>query len=91
LKYADLGLVTNLPSWSLASTALETVILRKTDKICTLQVTNALSGTPIEKGTGYVYVPRDLVDAYKSASNWSTYANQIRAIEDYPEICGGEA
>lgn len=89
LTYADLGLVTNLPGWSLANTALETVILRKSDKICTLQVTNALSGTPIAKGTGYVYVPKALVDSYKSATNWSTYANQIRAIEDYPDICGG--
>lgn len=91
LKYADLGLVSNLPSWSLANTPLETVILRKADSICTLQTTNALSGTPIAKGTGYVYVPKTLVDSYKTATNWSTYASQIRAIEDYPEICGGEA
>lgn len=90
LEYADLGLVTNLPSWSLANcNVLETVILRKVDKICTLQVTNALSGTPIAKGTGYVYVPSALVEEYKSATNWSTYAEQIRAIEDYPEITGG--
>lgn len=89
LKYADLGLVTNLPGWSLANTALETVILRKSDKICTLQTTNALSGTPIAKGTGCVYVPKALVENYKVATNWSTYANQIRAIEDYPDICGG--
>lgn len=91
LKYADLGIVSNLPSWSLANTPLETVILRKADSICTLQTTNALSGTPIAKGTGYVYVPKTLVDSYKTATNWSTYASQIRAIEDYPEICGGEA
>lgn len=23
------------------------------------------------------------------ATNWSVYADQIRAIEDYPGICGG--
>jgi hypothetical protein len=40
---------------------------------------------------GYIYVPRVLVDSYKSATNWSAYADQIRAIEDYPEICGGDA
>lgn len=89
LKYADLGLVSNLPSWSLANTPLETVILRKADSICILQTTNALSGTPIAKGTGYIYVPKALVDSYKSATNWTTYANQFRAIEDYPEITGG--
>jgi hypothetical protein len=29
-----------------------------------------------------------LVDSYKTATNWSKYATQIRAIEDYPDICG---
>lgn len=47
-----------------------------------------LSGTAIAKGTGYIYVPAALVDTYKAAANWSTYASQIRAIEDYPDICG---
>lgn len=36
--------------------------------------------------SGYIYVPAALVDSYKAASGWSTYANQIRAIEDYPEV-----
>ena len=35
------------------------------------------------------YVPTLLVEAYKSATNWSTYAERILAIEDYPEITGG--
>ena len=26
---------------------------------------------------------------YRRATNWSNYASQFRAIEDYPEICGG--
>jgi hypothetical protein len=34
-------------------------------------------------------VPKSLVDAYKTAENWSTFANQIRAIEDYPEVLEG--
>lgn len=90
LEYADLGLVTNLPSWCLANnTKFVTLVLRKTDAICTLQTTNALSGTPIEKGTGYIYVPAILKNQYVQATNWSTYAAQIRAIEDYPDITGG--
>ena len=32
---------------------------------------------------GYIYVPRNMVDTLKSATNWSTYADQIRALEDY--------
>lgn len=74
---------------------LKTLILRKSDSICTLQHTNAFTGTEIANGTGYIYVPKALLsdeDAtkdYRRATNWSTFASQIRAIEDYPEICGG--
>lgn len=90
LKYVDLGQVTALPSWSVSNcTVLETVVIRKSDKIATLSTTNALANTPIASGTGYIYVPSELIDSYKSATNWSTYANQIRAIEDYPDITGG--
>ena len=32
---------------------------------------------------GYIYVPRNMVDTLKSATNWSVYADQIRALEDY--------
>ena len=49
--------------------------------------TNPFGGsTPLAKGTGYIYVPRALLNDYKTAENWSTYAAQIRAIEDYPEL-----
>ena len=63
--------------------ALTTLILRCTDQICTT------TGTPfarsaIANGTGYIYVPAALVDQYKAS--WTAYANQIRAIEDYPGI-----
>lgn len=68
---------------------LTTLIMRKTDSVATLGGTNVFYGTPIASGTGYIYVPRALVDNYKSATNWSNHANQIRAIEDYPEITGG--
>ena len=70
---------------------LNTVVLRDDTKVCTLVSTNAFTGTPIESGTGYIYVPRALIENYKTASNWSTFADQFRAIEDYPEICGGDS
>jgi hypothetical protein len=44
---------------------------------------------------GYIYVPKALLSDedetmdYRRATNWSTFASQFRAIEDYPEICGG--
>ena len=61
---------------------LTSLILRKTDTICTLS-NNGIANTPIASGTGYIYVPRALVDTYKAATNWSTYANRFRALEDY--------
>ena len=49
-----------------------------------LNNTNAFSGTKIKVGTGAIYVPTELVDSYKSATNWSTYVNQIYPITAYP-------
>jgi len=39
---------------------------------------NIFRNTPIESGTGYIYVTSASVSAYQSA--WSTYTNQIRPI-----------
>lgn len=66
---------------------LVTLIIR-TQVVAKLEKTSAFTDTPIASGTGYVYVPSALVNSYKTATNWSTYANQIRAIEDYPDITG---
>jgi hypothetical protein len=67
--------------------ALKALILRS-PTLCTLGGGNPFQNTPLEKGNGFIYVPKALVEQYKVATNWSTYANQIRAIEDYPEITG---
>lgn len=64
-------------------TALTALILRNTQAVCTLANTNALQNSAIAKGTGYIFVPAGQVTAYKTATNFSTYAEQIRAIEDY--------
>lgn len=62
---------------------LNMLVLRRPMMTCTLSSTNAFTGTPIAQGTGYIYVPRALIETYKAATNWVTYANQFRAIEDY--------
>lgn len=49
-------------------------IKRHQDGIVSLIDTSALGG--ISKAC-LIYVPMDLVDAYKNATNWSTYASQI--------------
>lgn len=58
---------------------LQTVILRKTDSICTLANISAFTNTPLRgynSLTGTVYVPAALISSYQTASNWSTlYSN----------------
>lgn len=43
---------------------------------------NAFEGTPIGNGEGYIYVTDSLVDTYKSKTNWSTFANQIKPLSE---------
>lgn len=80
-----------IPSITFNECPLTTLILRQNTSIIPLEALSGLGPetSPIRQGTGYVYVPSTLVEAYKAADNWSTVANQIRAIEDYPEITGG--
>ena len=60
---------------------LDTVILRS-NSVCVLDG-NAFQGTRIDSrnSDGFVYVPASLVDAYKSATNWSSIASKILPIE----------
>ena len=62
--------------------ALKSVIIRTTSKVCELRNTNAFAGSGIANGTGFVYVPDNLVDSYKTATNWSTYASQIKSLSE---------
>ena len=88
LPKVDFHKVTSLGNFAMAdSPKLVTVIIR-TPTVATMSNTNALGGQ-FKTGAGYIYVPATLVESYKSATNWSTFAEHIRAIEDYPEITGG--
>lgn len=66
--------------------SLEAVIMRSAE-MSTLSHPQTFAGSKVAAGAGYIYVPAALIDTYKAATNWSNYANQFRAIEDYPEIC----
>lgn len=89
LSKVDLGNVTAIYERAFRyCEALETLIIR-TKGFCELIDERTFDDTPIQDGTGYIYVPSAQVAAYKADAVWSTYAAQIRAIEDYPEITGG--
>lgn len=90
LAKVDFGMVDTIGALTFQNCkVLNTVIIRY-NGICTLTNISAFNSTPIKTSdtTGFIYVPSSLVESYKSATNWSTYADKIRAIEDYPDICG---
>lgn len=60
--------------------SLETLIFGGTE-INTIIDTSVLYGTP---ETMSIYVPDNLVDAYKTATNWTTFASRIKSRNDYP-------
>ena len=63
----------------------ETLILSNTVGVVTLK-TSSFSNNPIASGTGYIYVPDELVEDYKVATNWVNYANQIKPLSEYVEV-----
>ena len=69
-------------------TSLVALVIRS-NTVCAMTGPNFIGNTPIVTGTGYIYVPRALLSDddetkdYRRATNWSTYAAQFRALEDY--------
>ena len=87
-------------------THLKALILAGDEAVCTLSNTNSFNYSPIKgyfassisstdnrykRDDGYIYVPRALLEDYKVAPNWSTFAHKFRAIEDYGGLNGIKA
>lgn len=102
LEVIDLPKVTAISSNTFyGCRGLKTLILRNSTLV-TLNSTNAFTtcyrilGTtnsgfnPNGEKCGFIYVPKALLEDYKVATNWSSdsLVTQLRAIEDYPDICG---
>ena len=81
IRTADFGAVTNINRTAFTDcTSFETLIIR-TPSVCVISdISVALRGSKIASGTGYIYVPDNLVDSYKAATNWVALANQIKPI-----------
>ena len=80
---------------------LKALILAGDETVCSLIDQNAFYQTPFaplenqpiannikQKREGYIYVPRALLESYKTTINWSYYADSFRAIEDYGGLEG---
>ena len=61
-----------------------TALILRSNTTCALSNKNAFTGCTKITGTGgYIYVPSSLINTYKTATNWVTYASKFRALEDY--------
>lgn len=95
LKKVDFPLVTFVRTSSLSQCKSLTQLILRSETMATLENSNFLNKCCHFLGTvdttynpngltdGYIYVPRALVNDYKVATNWSVYASQFRALEDY--------
>jgi len=83
LPSVDLPMTTYIDSASFTNCSALTRLILRVERICYLNNINALNNTPIASGTGYIYVPKALIEDYKVATNWTTFASQFRALEDY--------
>ena len=44
--------------------------------------TNMFLGTPIASGNGYIFVPDNLISAYRVATGWKNHADNILGHSD---------
>ena len=89
LTKADFPAVTSIGAYAFYYCSNLNALILRSETMCKLSNKNAFTYTPIKSGTGYIYVPSALLASYQAATNWSTFSAQFRAIEDYPDICGG--
>lgn len=78
LEFLDVASAKTFEDYAVRSCPLKTVILRMSEVCSLLSMTG---NDPL--ATADIYVPAALIDSYKSATNWSTYADRFRALEDY--------
>ena len=89
LKYVNISgwtteSITNNSYMFSFSPKLEAVVI-DSPAVFRLTASTAFYNSGISKGTGFVYVPDNLVDEYKSATNWTTVADQIKPLSELPQ------
>lgn len=94
ISYYNISSASNSSYWCYNCSSLKAVIIRSFGSNYALN-SNAFSGCYHLNGTvnstynpngdkdGYIYVPRDMIETLSTATNWVTYASQLRALEDY--------
>lgn len=85
LTNIDLKSVTAIYARAFVGCTNLAILILRADQVCTLSDANAFTNTPIANGTGYIYVPDNLVNDYKAATNWAVYEDQIKGLSQLPE------
>ena len=84
LTTVNLPKCTSIGDYAFGSCASLTTIILSNNQVVTLKNIYTFINSPILNGTGYVYVLDNLVDSYKSDTNWSTCANHIKPLSELP-------
>ena len=84
LTTVNLPKCTSIGEYAFGSCASLTTIILSNNQVVTLKNIYTFINSSILNGIGYIYVPDNLVDSYKSDTNWSTCANQIKPISELP-------
>lgn len=97
LKKVDFASVTHIGSAAFSYCYQLTTVILRNPTVCTLYNTNAFTSCHHFSGNkqsqynpdglkdGYIYVPDELVESYKTATNWATFADQIKPISELEE------
>ena len=78
LTSINLPVVTSIGNYAFFNCKNLATLIIRSSSVATLVKVAALSGCE----NVVIYVPDDLVDSYKEATNWSTYASKIKSISE---------
>lgn len=79
LSYASFSSLTEINSMAFRECRNLILVINNEEQVCSLKATNAFQSSDF-----MVYVPDSLVENYKAATNWSTYADRIKGISELP-------
>lgn len=81
LETVDLPKCTSILANAFTGCSALTKLIIRTNSVCTYA--NTIAGGDPQNENLKIYVPRSLVDSYKTATNWSRLADKFVALEDY--------
>ena len=98
LTSVELPACTTVNNYAFNGCSQLTSVVLRSESVCKLSNINAFTKCYHILGTanatynpdglkdGYIYVPDALVEDYKVATNWSTYADQIKPLSEHVEV-----